>query len=95
MVNNWTSSTSGLQLITRPQSPALPTTPEGCSLPPYVQNLCSTEIRAQLLMVLPLLLCVRGKGIHNFMVVQSRGLVRVGEEKTGDQKVAKMQQLPP
>lgn len=95
MVNNWASSTYGLQLISRPQSTALPITPEGFPLPPHIQNLCSTEIRAQLLVVLPLLVCVRGKGTHNLMFFQSRGLVKVGEEKAGEQKVAKMQQLPP
>ena len=94
MDNNWASSTYGLQLISRPQSTALPITPEGFLLPPYVQKLCSTEIRAPLLMVQLLLVCVRGKGTHNLMFFQSRGFVRVGKEKTGEQKVAEMQQLP-
>lgn len=74
MVNNFTSSTYGLQLISRPQSTALSIAPEGFPMLPYIQNLCSTEIRAQLLMVMSLLVCVRGKGTRTFMVFKAGGL---------------------
>lgn len=89
MVNNWASSAYGLQLTPRPQSTALPITPEGFPLAPYVQKLCSTETRAQLLLVR-----VGGKGTHNLTVFQSTGLSG-WEGRTGEHEVAEMQQLPP
>ena len=94
MVNNWASSTYGLQLISRPQSTALPITPEGCPLPPYIQKLCSTKIRAQLSMVLPLLVCDRRKVTQNLLFFQSRGLVKVGKRGQESRRLPRFNTCP-